>query len=287
MKTATAFRWIDAQADRFVEFLAKICSFETPATEKAELDAMADCIADFAKGLGLSVRRTPFETCGDFLTIDLNEGAEKDSVFLAHMDTVHEKGRFGFPAVRTEGDRMIGPGTIDCKGGIAVALLALSALRESGYQKHARLILTSDEEVSNVLGGEREQVFFCESVQGFRYALNCEVAEEREVVVARKGIMRYKIEVQGKGGHAGIHYFECKNAVLESAKKIVELESHSAPDKCTYSCNVIQAGSVSNVIPDRCSFTNCTVSSGLPMGQANRSLSSGGGLVTVVPSFLR
>ncbi len=255
MNTATAFQLIEAQSDRFVEFLSRICTFETPSADKKAVDAMVDYIADFAAGLGLSVRRTPFDACGDFLTIDLNEGAPKHSVFLAHMDTVHEKGRFGYPAVRMEGDRMIGPGTIDCKGGIAVALLVLKALRESDYQQHARLILTSDEEISNVLGGEREQEFFRESVAGFRYALNCEVAERNEVVVSRKGIMRYEIEVQGRGGHAGINYFDCKNAVLESAKKIVELESHSHPERCTYSCNVIHARSVSNVIPDRCTFT--------------------------------
>ena len=54
---------------------------------------------------------------------------------------------------------MYGPGTIDCKGGIAIALLAMDALYNYGIKKHTRLILTSDEEISNVLGAEKEQYF--------------------------------------------------------------------------------------------------------------------------------
>jgi ABC-type cobalamin/Fe3+-siderophores transport system ATPase subunit len=35
------------------------------------------------------------EKCADFLCIDVNRGAEKGGLMLAHMDTVHEKGLFG------------------------------------------------------------------------------------------------------------------------------------------------------------------------------------------------
>ena len=56
------------------------------------------------------------EKCGDFLTVEINPGAEKGCLFQAHMDTVHEKGVFGEPAVQTCEDRITGPGVIDCKG---------------------------------------------------------------------------------------------------------------------------------------------------------------------------
>ena len=255
MKLQKAFAAIEAHHADATSFLKEICSFEGTAADKAEIDRMADYVTAYAKGLGFCVARTPFEKCGDFLTIDLDPTAAPGGVMLAHMDTVHKKGAFGTPAVRIEGDRMIGPGVIDCKGGIAVALLAMQALRECGYSKNARLLLTSDEEISNVLGGEREQEFFRTGTAGFDYALNCETTEGNEVVVARRGIMRYEVTVKGKGGHAGIHYFECCNPVVEAAHKIIALESNSQKGGVTYSCNVIHAGSVSNVIPDECRFT--------------------------------
>jgi glutamate carboxypeptidase len=118
-----------------------------------------------------------------------------------------------------------------------------------------RFLLSTDEEISNVLGGERELAFFRESVAGFPYALNLEVAYGNEVVTSRKGILRYEIEVLGKGGHAGIDYFACKNAVKEAAHKIIALEGESREGGMTFSCNVISAGRVSNAIPASCRFT--------------------------------
>ena len=249
------FGYIEKNADRYITFLKDICTFEATAYDKAELDRMADFMADFALREGFSVRRTPFEKCGDFLTVEMNAGAEKGHVFMAHTDTVHKKGVFGSPAVRIEGDRMIGPGTIDCKGGIAIAMLCMKALKECGYKKHLRLLLTSDEEISNVLGGEKEQQFFKDETAGFKSALNCETTENNEVVVSRKGILRRRITVKGKGGHSGIAYFDCISAVREAAYKIIELEKCSVRGGTTYNCGVINGGSVPNIVPENCTFT--------------------------------
>ena len=249
------FDLIDKKTEEYTIFLKDICSYEARAFDKDELDKMVDFIEEYAISKGLSVRRTPFEKCGDFLTIDINEGNEKGNMFLAHMDTVHNKGVFGYPCVKIENEKMTGPGTIDCKGGIAIALLAMEALNKCKYQKHTRLILTSDEEISNVLGGEKEQDFIKDSVNGFKNALNCETTRDNEVVVSRKGILRKEITIVGKGGHSGIDYFNSSSAILEAANKIIELEKMSEPGKATYNCSIINGGSIANCIPDKCSFT--------------------------------
>ena len=171
------------------------------------------------------------------------------------MDTVFDKGVFGQPPVHREGDRIVGPGVIDCKGGIAIALLCLKALLDNGFDRHMRLILTSDEEISNILGGEKEQQFFREQAAGFPWAINCETAEKDQVVVGRKAILKYRLDIKGVGGHAGKHVFTSKNAVVEAAHKIVALSEKSVPGGTTYSCNIIQGGTVLNVIPDSCSFS--------------------------------
>lgn len=254
MNTTDVFQLIELNTDRYISFLAQICSFEARAYDKAEIDRTVDYIESFSHAEGFNVARTPFEACGDFLTIDLNPGAKKAGFLLAHLDTVHDKGVFGDPPVRIVDNRMIGPGTVDCKGGIAVALLMMHALQKSGYPYHVRLILTSDEEISNVLGGEKEQQFIRDQVSGFPFALNCELTENNEVAVARKGILRYQIRIHGKGGHSGQRYFESKNAVLETAHKIIALESASKKDSISYSCNVIHGGAAPNAIPDECLF---------------------------------
>ena len=241
--------------EKYLDFLCKICSFEGRAKDKEIIDLMLDDVSEFALSEGFQVSRTHMEACGDFLCIDMNVGAEKGCVFLAHTDTVHDKGVFGLNPVTRLEDRIIAPGVIDCKGGIAISLLAMKALMENGYDKHLRLLLTSDEEVSNILGGQAEVDYFRDNCAGFPYAINCETSEGDEVVISRKGILKYRIDIQGVGGHSGIHYFDCKNAIEEGAHKILALHGKSRRGGITYSCNIIEGGNVPNIIPDSCSIT--------------------------------
>ena len=254
MHIQTVFRTVDQELETSLDFLCKICSFEAQATDKQTLDRMTDFIQSYAVQAGFSVERIPFSNCGDFLCIDLNPGAPKACALLAHMDTVHPAGVFGTPAVQRLDDRIIAPGAIDCKGGIAIALLMMGALKQHGYPNHIRLLLTSDEEISNRLGGAAEQQFFRERVAGFPCAINCETSEKDEVVISRKGILKYRVDIQGISGHSGIHYFECRNPILEAAHKIIALQNESTPGGITYSCNIVEGGVLENIIPETCSF---------------------------------
>lgn len=255
MDTKQLMDAIEENLGKYLDFLCDICAFEARAKDKETIDRMIDFIADFAQAEGFQTVRTPMENCGDFLCVEMNTGAEKGCAFMAHTDTVHEKGVFGLNPVTRTADRIIAPGVIDCKGGIAIAMLAMKVLLEHGYKKHLRLLLTSDEEVSNILGGQAERDYFRDFCAGFPYAINCETSEGDEVVISRKGILKYRIDIQGTGGHSGIHYFDCKNAILEAAHKIIALHSKSRDGGITYSCNIIEGGSVPNIIPDRCAIT--------------------------------
>ena len=243
---------IDTDFEKYVDFLCNICGFEATARDVDVLNEQIDYIQDFAVSEGFSVTRTRMESCGDFLSIDVNEGEEKGCVFLAHTDTVHNKGAFGEIPVKRDDDRIIAPGVSDCKGGIPIALLVMKALSLNGYKKHLRLILTSDEEISNSMGGEAEQKYFFETVSGFPYAINCETTEGDEVVVSRRGIIRCRIDIKGVPGHSGIHYFESINPIEEAAHKILALQGKSTRGGITYSCNIIEAGTYENIIPETC-----------------------------------
>ena len=250
--TQKVFAFIENNTEKYLDFLFRICSYEARAYGKQTIDRMADHIAAFARDEGLQVMRTPMEKCGDFLPVEITPGAEKAGLFMAHMDTVFDKGVFGEPPVRREGDQMFGPGVIDCKGGIAIALLAMKALEVNGYENNCRLLLTSDEEISNRLGGEKEMQIIRDSVKGYKAAFNCEVAGVDEVVVSRKGILRYKLEISGIASHAGIDYFAGASAVREAAHKILALESLSTDGGTTFNCGIINGGQLTNIVPEKC-----------------------------------
>ena len=249
------FRDIEKQEEKYIEFWKDICNIETPSGDKLALDQLSDYIQNFAVKEGFEVICTTFVDCGNFLTIDMNSGAEKGYLFLAHMDTVHTKGKFGYPPVSVDKNIMRGPGVIDCKGGIAIALLTMKTLKENGYHKHLRLILTSDEELTTCLGAEKELEFFKEYAVGFQAAFNCEVARTGEVVVSRKGIVRVKINITGKSSHAGIDYFAGVSAIKEAAHKIIALEEKSQVDGLTFNCGIIEGGEIINIVPEKCAIS--------------------------------
>jgi glutamate carboxypeptidase len=71
-------------------------------------------------------------------------------LILCHLDTVHAVGAFGDAPVRIDGSRLTGPGALDMKGGVALALEAARALAASPEgARPVRLLITSDEEVGS------------------------------------------------------------------------------------------------------------------------------------------
>ncbi len=249
----TLFEIMEQLKDKYISCWHDICKFETNSRDKEDINKLNDFIEEFAEKDGFEVERIPFENAGDYMIIDMNKGAEKGYMFLAHTDTVFEKGVFGKDVVKIENDKMYGPGVIDCKGGIAIALMIMKALTELEYDKNLRLILVSDEEVDNSLSVTGADVIK-KYAEGYNGAFCCEVGKDGEVLIGRKGILRYQVKVKGKSAHSGIDYFKGVNAIYEASKKIIALQELSIVDGPTYSCNVINAGTVFNIIPDECSF---------------------------------
>ena len=60
MNSNDIFQLIELDTDRYISFLAKICSFEARAYDKAEIDRMVDYIEAFTRSEGFEVTRTPF-----------------------------------------------------------------------------------------------------------------------------------------------------------------------------------------------------------------------------------
>ncbi|NLT58497.1 MAG: M20 family metallopeptidase [Clostridiales bacterium] len=214
-------------------------------------------MADFCTARGLAVNKHAFGSAGRYLTVHANpRGPLPGIAFLAHMDTVHHKGKFGEPPVKTDGTFIYGPGVCDCKGGIAVALLAMQSLLEAGFDRRPlKLILTSDEEVSGRLGGQAGKDFISDQVRGFAAAINCETGMPGKLTVGRKGVSRVEVRVFGRAAHSGWGYREGASAIREAAHKVIEIEGASDGEDLTFNCGVIRGGEVVNIVPAFCTFT--------------------------------
>src|SRR5512140_569331 len=119
-------------ADRLDEMVAltiELANFETPTASKPHVDKLADCIEGKLHALKADVERIPRAQAGDILLARWNAtSAGKPLMFMMHMDTVWPVGTLESRPVHVEGDRLIGPGTWDMKGSIALVLSALKGL---------------------------------------------------------------------------------------------------------------------------------------------------------------
>jgi glutamate carboxypeptidase len=113
------------------------------------------------------------------------------------------------------------------KGGLAVFVYALLALRDAGMD-HAiplTLILNSDEEIGSPTS---RSLYEMER----HNASACFVAEcaglKGEIVVSRNGKMGVRIDSSGQDRHVGFGTHEKASAILELAHKIVRLEDLNA-----------------------------------------------------------
>ncbi|WP_026917543.1 M20 family metallopeptidase [Gordonia shandongensis] len=127
-------------------------------------------------------------------------------MLLGHSDVVPAgPGWTGDPfAPRRDGDRIIGRGTADMKGGIAAAVAAMSALAHAGdagvrLTGPVRLVVTVDEEEHGA--GMRQLV---ENPPPGEH-LGCIVAEPTRLQVVRgcRGASYFDIEVTGRAAHSG------------------------------------------------------------------------------------
>jgi glutamate carboxypeptidase len=171
-------------------------------------------------------------------------------LLLGHLDTVvaHERHR---PAV-IEGELLRGSGTIDMKGGDALALGVLRALAEcpSSFAEIA-LLLVNDEEfrTSPFIHGPR--------FAGFDACLCFEGGERladgtEAVVVKRKAASAFQVEAAGVAAHSGANPDAGRSALLALARVAADLAGRhdpGGPEALSVVPTMVRAGEAINAVP--------------------------------------
>ncbi len=249
------FEKIDELKDEYLDLLEDICKIESPTDDKEAVDRCGRYFVEFAKKNGWRYEVFPEKVSGDVVTLILNPDAKKAPVTIsAHLDTVHPIGLFKEPVVWRDDKNMYGPGVVDCKGGAAAGLLAMKALEEVGFcERPVLLILQSDEEKGSTPSEKRTINHICERAKGSVAFLNGEMMTQDKLIVTRKGILRYRIDVTGIAVHSSVCY-RGKSAILEASHKIIEFERIKDKEGVTYNCGVISGGTTPNTVAEKCSF---------------------------------
>lgn len=224
---------------------------ESFTSEKASVDRLVDFLESHLHSRGASyARRFAQAEVGDFLLAKWNDGAAgKPYLFLAHLDTVHPTGSLETMPIRIEDGRLYGPGALDMKAGIVIALAAISALRERNQlpQRPIHFLLTTDEEIGSPYSEAliKEQARQCELVLVMEPA-----TKEGAIKTWRKGGGKYTLAIEGRAAHAGIAPQEGINAIIEFAQQAIEINRmNDLKYGTSVSITLVEGGSAGNVIP--------------------------------------
>lgn len=249
---------IDSLTQKYVKILEDVCNIESPTDFKEGVDRVGNYFAEFAMSLGFHIEKFEQPFSGDVLCITMNKDAKGAPIALSgHMDTVHKIGLFGYPPVRIEGNKIYGPGVMDCKGGIVAGFMAMEALKNIGFKdRPVMMLLQTDEEVGSRISNKATIKCICEKAKDCVAFLNLEGYSDEyidKVVVARKGILRFEIRIKGIEAHSSKCAITGANAIIEAAHKIIEIDKIKDDDSVTCNCGVIKGGSVANTVAGECS----------------------------------
>ncbi|MBR2634764.1 MAG: M20/M25/M40 family metallo-hydrolase [Clostridia bacterium] len=256
MKCKELFSVIDSLKEEYLQLLTELAAIESPTEYKKGVDQVGIYIAKIAVKKGWLTERQHQSVSGDVWCITMNPDAKKEPIcFSGHMDTVHPLGSFGKTPVRRDGERLFGPGVLDCKGGIAASLLAMDALEKCGFcDRPVKLLLQSDEENGSRSSNKTTVQYMGEKAKGCIAFLNTESGRENSLIISTKGICKFRFSVSGKAAHSSRCHLGI-SAIREAAEKIIRLEAYKDPESITCNCGLIQGGSAENTVPESCSFT--------------------------------
>ena len=242
-------RTIEAQLPRYLAELEMLVNTDCGSYTPDGVNRIAAFCTDALSALGASVERLPAEELGD-LVIGRLAGDGPRVLLIGHMDTVFDPGTAAERPFRRDGDRAMGPGVTDMKGGLLAGLHALAALQASGIRPAVTYVCNPDEEIGSPFSGPHIRRLAVEHHAAL--VLECARANG-DIVSARKGIADYHVEITGRAAHAGVEPEKGRSAVVEAAHQVLALTALNGRwPSVTVNVGVIEGGTRPNVVAARC-----------------------------------
>jgi glutamate carboxypeptidase len=214
--------FIRAKAEAQLQFVIDLCDQNSYTTHAEGTNRVAEMILDQLKGL-FHQHEVIKQTQVGHHHILRTTSATPSIYLLGHLDTVFPPDH-PFQKCRRQGDWLIGPGTGDMKGGLAVIVYALKALARLGQidRLGLTLILGGDEEIGSATS---HSLYQAEA----RKARVCLVAEcagpEGQVVTSRNGKAGARLDCFGQDHHVAELNGPKASAIVELAHQILALET--------------------------------------------------------------
>lgn len=250
-------QYIDKQRQPMLALWKELVNTESGSRQVEGVNTVCKILRREMEASGIETRTIPIENAGDMLIAHWNQEAPGAPLLLiGHMDTVFKEGAASENPFRIDENGMAhGPGVLDMKAGLVIALYLVKALAAVGWKKRPiKFIFASDEENLHMFSNAKE--IFAQQAKGGLAAFNFETGYmDNRFVVGRNGGGPVSITVHGVASHSGIAPEKGRSAILEAAHKIVEIESQNdIPRGRLINCGMVNGGIGENTIPDACTI---------------------------------
>ena len=177
-------------------------------------------------------------------------------MLMVHYDTVFGEGTAAERPFTVAEGRATGPGVGDAKGGVAVILHTVDLLDGLGFDGYGQLtvLLNPDEEMGSL--GSRELIGELAARQDYALSFEPTFAETDtpSVTIVTKGINYAFLDVKGRASHAGGAPKEGRNAVIELAHQLLQLNDLGNEELgTTLNWTIVSGGTKRNIIPEQAS----------------------------------
>ena len=246
--------YFKSRQGEMVNLLKKIVSLESPSSDKSAVDKCSSFLAKEFQKSGAKVTRYPSKEIGDLYLAEYPRLKPKERreqiLILTHVDTVWPVGKIKEMPFYISGNKVFGPGVLDMKAGLVMAISSLKAIHELNIepQKRIAVFVNSAEETGSEIANEMIQKLAKRSC--------CVLCLEPSLPGGalknqRKGRLVIQLETKGKSAHAGnpdegINAIEELMAQLRTARR---LKSKSI----TVNTGIINGGERVNIVPDSAS----------------------------------
>lgn len=245
---------VAADEQRLLQRLQELVEVESPSEDKAAVDRAGALVSGWVAEMGGEIRRHPQEGFGDVLELRFEPAQSGSSrrgrvLLLGHLDTVWPMGTLAKMPWKEDAGKIFGPGVVDMKAGVVMALEALMAVKVLGAERPVTLLLNSDEEI----GSPISRAITEKIAQECSAVFVLEPAQELAYKTARKGVGNYELKVKGVAAHSGVDFERGHSAVLEMARLVQTVAGFTDLSQgLTVNPGVIAGGTRSNVIAAEC-----------------------------------
>lgn len=213
-----------------LDLLTRLTAISSPSGDRAGLAAAARLYGDALAERGLTVEIVDRPGDGGEeqpVLVARGPAARKRHLMLiGHFDTV-----LAAQTPEQRDGRLIATGAIDMKGGLTLLVGALDLLAERGQTPPDDLLLVvvPDEEVAGALSRRVMEEEGPRARGLWVLEPGLPQGDGESVVLGRRGMFHWRLDLEGRGAHAGNAYWQGRSALIAAADWVLEATAMAEP----------------------------------------------------------